>query len=81
MEIELKRFLLVLAVVALYILHQDVWFWRRVTPLIFGFLPIGLFYHVVYTLAISVLMWLLVRHAWPAELESDPDDSQSGATR
>jgi len=77
----MKRFLLVLAVVALYILHQDVWFWRKVTPLVFGFLPIGLFYHVIYTLVISVLMWLLVRHAWPAELESEHDNPQSEAAR
>jgi hypothetical protein len=53
----------------LYALHQDVWFWREARPLVFGFLPIGLFYHAAYTLAVSLLMWLLVRRHWPAHLE------------
>jgi hypothetical protein len=54
---------------ALYALHQDVWFWREARPLMFGFLPIGLFYHAAYTLAISAFMWVLVRTHWPAHLE------------
>ena len=54
---------------ALYVLHQDFWFWREARPLVFGFLPIGLFYHAAYTLAISLLLWLLVRTHWPAHLE------------
>ena len=58
-----------LIVAALYVLHQDVWFWRRARPLVFGVLPIGLFYHAAYTLAIAAAMWLLVRLLWPAELE------------
>jgi len=69
----MKRTLLALAVIALYLLHQDFWFWRATTPLVFGFLPIGLFYHVCYTLAISGLMWSLVKHAWPAQLEKQTD--------
>ena len=44
-------------------MHQDFWFWREARPLVFGFLPIGLFYHAAYTLALSVLLWLLVRTA------------------
>ena len=54
---------------ALYALHQDVWFWREARPLVFGFLPIGLFYHAAYTIAVSALMWVLVRTRWPAHLE------------
>ena len=67
----MKRTLLVIAVVALYILHQDVWFWRTARPLIFGFIPIGLFYHACFSVAASLLMWLLVRFAWPAHLERE----------
>jgi hypothetical protein len=68
---QMKRALLVIIVVALYILHQDVWFWRTASPLVFGFLPIGLFYHACYTLAVSACMWALVRYAWPSHLESE----------
>ena len=55
-----------------YALHQDFWFWRSARPLVFGFLPIGLAYHAAYTLGISLLMLYLVRHRWPAHLETDP---------
>ena len=62
---------LFLAVVVLYVLHQDFWFWRTAQPLVFGFLPIGLAYHACYSVVSALLMWLLVRHAWPAELEQE----------
>lgn len=75
----LRRFLLILMVVGLYAAHQDVWFWRSARPLVFGFLPVGLFYHAVYTLATIVLMALLVRWAWPAELESAHLEEDRGA--
>jgi hypothetical protein len=57
-------------VAVVYVLHQDVWFWRTARPLVFGFLPIGLAYHAAFTLASSLLLWLLVRYAWPAHLET-----------
>lgn len=69
----MKRALLVLAFVALYALHQDLWLWRTARPLVFGFVPIGLFYHACYSVAASLLMWLLVRQAWPAHLEEEAE--------
>ena len=69
----MRRALLVLAVVALYVLHQDVWFWRTARPLVFGFVPVGLFYHACFSVAASLLMWLLVREAWPAHLEEEAE--------
>ena len=60
-------------VAALYALHQDFWNWREARPLVFGFLPIGLAYHAAYTLAVSALMWVLVRRHWPAHLDRSPD--------
>ena len=65
----MKRALLLIIVVALYVLHQDFWFWRAARPLVFGFIPIGLFYHACYTFATALVMWLLVKHAWPSHLE------------
>lgn len=61
--------LLSVAVAALYVLHQDIWFWRTARPLVFGFLPIGLAYHAAYCLAAALLMWALTRFAWPSHLE------------
>ena len=47
-------------------------------PLVFGFLPIGLFYHAAYTLAISLLMCCLVRRHWPSHLERRPTNDPRG---
>ena len=65
----MKKILLVAAVLLLYALHQDFWNWRTAHPLVFGFVPIGLFYHACFAAASSLLMWLLVRFAWPGHLE------------
>ena len=71
----LLRILLILLVLGFYAVHQDIWFWRTAQPVVFGVLPIGLFYHAAYTAAISLLMWGLVRVAWPGHLD---DDEPSG---
>lgn len=73
-----KRILLVFAVVALYAAHQDFWNWRTAYPLVFGFLPIGLFYHGCFSVAASLVMWLLVKYAWPAHLESEVEQREAG---
>ena len=68
--------LALLATALLYALHQDFWFWRTAHPLVFGFVPVGLFYHGCYTVAVSLLMWMLVKHAWPAHLEQEISDNK-----
>ena len=78
----MKRALLVIAVVILYILHQDFWFWRTAQPLVFGFIPIGLFYHACFSVAAALLMWMLVKYAWPSHLEEEIEhlESEEGET-
>lgn len=81
----MKRTLLVIVVVVLYILHQDFWFWhtayfRGAIP--FGFIPIGLFYQACFSVAASLVMWLLVKFAWPSHLEreikeQDPEEDSA----
>ena len=80
----MKKWLLVLLVIAVYLLHQDFWNWKKTEPLVFGFLPIGLAYHAAYSVLAALMMWLLVRFVWPQELgdlERDvarpPADAQS----
>lgn len=53
----------------MYVLHQDFWFWTEARPLVFGFLPIGLFYHVAYVVVASLVMWGLVTFFWPSHLD------------
>jgi hypothetical protein len=56
-------------VAGVYVLHQDFWNWHRIEPLVFGFIPAGLAYHVAYSIAATLMMAVLVRFAWPAHLE------------
>lgn len=77
----MNRLLPAAAVAALYVLHQDLWFWRDARPLVFGFLPIGLAYQGAYCLAVSLLMWTLTRVAWPAHLEPTADETSRDVSR
>ena len=64
-----KKFLLFMLVVAVYVAHQDLWNWRKTDPMVFGFLPIGLAYHAAYSIVAAVMMAILVKFAWPKNLE------------
>jgi hypothetical protein len=63
------KWILYLALFALYLLHNDLWLWND-ARLVFG-IPIGLVYHIGFALAASLLMLLLVKFAWPSHLEVD----------
>ena len=72
-----KKLLLSLMVLAVFLLHQDFWNWNKTEPLMFGFLPFGLAYHAVYAVLAAIMMALLVKFAWPTDLdriESKLDD-------
>lgn len=69
----MKKALLTLVVLVVYVLHQDVWLFRAARPLVFGFVPVGLAYHAAYTVLAALLMWLLVRVAWPSRLEQEAE--------
>lgn len=66
---------LVLVVLAL---HQDSWNWTD-KSLVFGFLPKGLAYHGLYSILAATTMAILVRFAWPRNLDGDDDDGVTGA--
>jgi hypothetical protein len=70
---------LVIAVLTtlLLILHQDYWFWTNKT-LVFGILPIGLFWHIGISLAATMLWYLATRIAWPLDLPTSSDRGQAG---
>jgi hypothetical protein len=67
----MRRIVPILLVVLAFFLHQDIWSWRAATPLFLGVLPPGLWYHAIYALGCSALMWYLTRVIWPAHLDSD----------
>ena len=73
--------------VALFLLHQDVWLWRD-GRLVFG-LPVGLAYHVAYCFATALVLGRAVQWAWPrlagpgepadrSEAGGQPGDAEGG---
>ena len=64
--------------VLLYAVHTDVWFWDD--PTMIGSLPIGMAYHLAFMLASSVVLWMLVKFAWPAEIETEIEAIEAAST-
>lgn len=78
----MKKFLLFLLIAGVYLIHQDVWNWKN-ADLVFGFLPVGLAYHAAYSILAAIMMAILVKFAWPSELEEfeshdSPPDQKKG---
>jgi hypothetical protein len=64
----MKKWLLAGIVVLMVFLHQDFWLWTH-KELLLGFLPIGLAYHLGYSVLASLVMLFFIRTAWPKSLE------------
>lgn len=64
------KILIWVLVAALLIAHQDFWYWADDT-LVYGVVPIGLFYHACLSLVAGVFWFLVCTFAWPKDLEED----------
>lgn len=64
-----NRSLVWLLVLALFVLHQDFWWWDNKT-LVLGFMPIGLLYHALFSVAAALVWALANKVAWPTEVEA-----------
>ena len=64
----MKRTVLYLTLLTLFLLHQDFWFWDDPT-LVLGFVPVGLAYHALYCVVGSILWYLMITYNWPHEAE------------
>ncbi len=60
--------LVTILVIALAVVHQDFWLWHDAT-LVFGFLPVGLAYHMLFSVLCGVVWALAVVFAWPTAIE------------
>ena len=70
--------IIIALVILLILLHQDVWFWNNKTVL-FGFMPITLFWHACISLGASATWYLATKIAWPQELQEDTTTSSMGS--
>ncbi|MCA9231485.1 MAG: DUF3311 domain-containing protein [Planctomycetales bacterium] len=53
-------------ILVLIVLHQDNWYWND-GRLVFGFIPIGLFYHACLSIAAAVVWWWATKYCWPTD--------------
>lgn len=60
------KWVIVALVVLLLVLHQDNWNWTS-GHLVFGFVPIGLFYHACISVGAAFVWLLATQFAWPEE--------------
>jgi len=72
-ELQRRRWGLVVCGVVLTLLHQDFWLWDD-RGLVLGFLPSGLAYHMVYSLAAAAFWVACIRWAWPERWERWADE-------
>ena len=61
------------AAAILFVLHHDFWWWDSRT-LLFGFLPIGLGYHALFSILAALVWAAAVRFAWPDHIEEWADE-------
>ena len=59
-------------IAVLAVAHYDFWFWSD-RSVVFGFMPIGLFYQAMISLAAGIAWALVVKHAWPTWVEAWAD--------
>lgn len=64
-------------VVLLIVLHQDVWFWTD-ERLVFGFLPIGLAWHMGISISASITWLLATKYCWPSDKALKPQATVEG---
>jgi len=64
----------------LLIFHQDWWWWNDGT-LLFGFLPVGLGYHALYSLAAAGLWAWAVFGVFPGIFTDSPEEAASSSTQ
>src|SRR5688572_4312443 len=58
-------------VVGLLVMRNDFWQWDEPGYLLFGALPVGLWWQALATILSSIVMALMVKLAWPPKLEAD----------
>ncbi|HVR09488.1 MAG TPA: DUF3311 domain-containing protein [Thermoanaerobaculia bacterium] len=67
------------ALVALYLLHNDLWLWND-SRLVLG-LPAGLFYHLAFCIVTAAVLGVLVVRAWPPWSDADLAAERQGEPR
>jgi len=67
------KFVIFGLIILLGLVHQDFWWWDRIDPLLFGFIPLGLAYQAGVSIAAAILWALAIKFCWPANLEDEAE--------
>lgn len=67
-SLKTGRLIIAALVLLLMILHQDNWNWNN-SNLMFGFIPVTLFYQMCISMGASAVWFLATKIAWPEDLE------------
>ena len=63
------RNLIIGLAILLAVIHQDFWWWDD-GSLVFGFLPVGLAFHALFSILAVGLWALAIKVAWPHHIEA-----------
>ncbi len=76
---DMKKTVVLLFFLILMALHQDFWNWDN-SDLVFGIMPVGLAYHAAYSMVAAGFWALVIRFAWPKDIEewANGGDSEQG---
>ncbi len=64
---------------ALFVLHHDFWWWDD-RSIVLGFMPVGLAWHVLFSIAAASLWVLALKFAWPQHIEEWAEGDGAGAS-
>lgn len=65
------RYVIYGAAILLAVLHQDFWYWDDPTLVWGGIIPIGLAYHMIFSVLSAVIWALAVVFVWPTDVEEE----------
>lgn len=61
-----------LALLAPAVLMFDFWNWSDARPLLFGWMPVGLWWPALITILAVPLYWFAFKHVWPDDETASP---------
>jgi len=68
----MKKITILIVFLILMVLHQDFWNWDN-SDLVFGIMPVALAYHAAYSMVVAIFWALVIRFAWPKDIEEWAD--------
>ena len=64
-----------LLILVLLVLHHDFWQWTRSEPMLLGWAPLTLWFHVGLTILSILAIYLLSKWVWPEPPDIEPSET------